>query len=108
MFDYQTPAQHRRETSDSTAINEPQASNNKYQRVLEYFKANEPYQTALKQDGISFSEVQRIFKEQISDFDYKKQGFSQWKKFLNSVIQGTEFEIVKSGSNNSIAKLKIG
>jgi len=88
-----------------------EAQNNKkiYQKVLEYLRTNEPYQSALKQDGVYFSEVNKVLKEQISGFDYKKQGFSQFKKCLNSIIQGTEFQIVQVeiGNNNSIAKLKI-
>ncbi|MGB3650775.1 MAG: NYN domain-containing protein [Rivularia sp. (in: cyanobacteria)] len=95
---------------DETTAKVEQGKNkkkNNYKFVLEYLRTNEPYQTALKQNGVCFSDVQKVFKEQISGFDYKKQGFSQFKKFLNSVIQGTKFKIVQSGSNNSIAKLKI-
>ncbi len=95
---------------DETTAKVEQGKNkkkNNYKFVLEYLRTNEPYQTALKQNGVCFSDVQKVFKEQVSGFDYKKQGFSQFKKFLNSVIQGTKFKIVQSGSNNSIAKLKI-
>ncbi len=90
--------------NNAKATVEAQKSKNNYRKVLEYLKNNQPYQSALKEDGVDFSEVNKVFKEQISDFDYKKQGFTQFKKFLNSVIQGTEFKIVKSGSN---VKLKI-
>ncbi|MDY6898771.1 MAG: NYN domain-containing protein [Cyanobacteriota bacterium] len=83
--------------------------NHQHQKVLSYLKTNEPYQSSLKKDGVDLSEVIKVFKEQISDFDYQKLGFSQFKKFLNSIIQGTEFKIVKvqTGNNNSIPKLMI-
>ena len=100
------PASVQGNSEETTAKVEAQGKKkkNNYKLVLDYLKANEPYRTSLKQNGIDFSTVCKVFKEQIPDFDYKKQGFSQFKKFLNSVIQGTEFKIVKSGSN---AKLKI-
>jgi uncharacterized LabA/DUF88 family protein len=80
---------------------------NNYKFVLDYFKINEPYRTSLKQNGIDFSTVHKVFKEQISGFDYKKQGFSQFKKFLNLIIQGTEYKIVCVDENKKIPMLKI-
>ena len=105
FFRLPDPVKDRNGTSISTATDEPSSYN--YQNVLEYLKNNEPYRSALKQDGINFSDVLRVFKDKILDFDYKKEGFKQFNKFLNSIIQGTEFKIVKSGSNHSIAKLKM-
>ena len=83
--------------------------NHQHQKVLIYLKSNEPYQSYLRKDGVDLSEVIIVFKEQISDFDYKKQGFKQFNKFLSSIIQGTEFKIIKAqiGNNNSISRLKI-
>ncbi len=80
---------------------------NDYKFVLDYLKINEPYRTCLKQNGVDFSIVCKVFKEQISGFDYKKQGFSQFKKFLKSIIQGTEFKIVCVDENKKIPMLKI-
>ena len=97
--------QNRNETSISTATDEAKKSN--YQHVLEYLKNNEPYRSALTQDGVEFSDALKLFKEQILDFDYKKQGFSQFKKFLNSIIQGTEFKIICVDKNKKIPRLKI-
>ncbi|MEM1395119.1 MAG: NYN domain-containing protein [Cyanobacteria bacterium P01_H01_bin.150] len=80
---------------------------NQNQEVLNYLKNNEPYQSDLKEDGVDLSIVIKVFKEKMPDFDYNKQGFSQFKQFLNSTIQDTEFIIVQFGCNNSISKLKI-
>ncbi|AFY57927.1 hypothetical protein Riv7116_5558 [Rivularia sp. PCC 7116] len=86
---------------------ETQKSKSNYQEVLNYLKKNEPYRTALKQNGVDFSQVSKVFKEQISGFDYKKQGFKQFKNFLNSTIQGTEFKIICVDKCNKISRLKI-
>ena len=102
------PVPHRRETSDSTAtVEPPQLRNNLHQEVLNYLRTNQPYQSSLRQDGVDFSIVHRVFKEQISDFDYQQLGFSKFKKFLNSIIQGTEFKIVCVDENKKIPMLKI-
>jgi uncharacterized LabA/DUF88 family protein len=99
------PVQHRREISDSTAtVEPPQLRNNRHQEVLNYLRTNQPYQSSLRQDGVDFSIVHKVFREQISDFNYQQENFPTFKAFLNSIIQGTEFKIVKSGSN---VKLKI-
>ncbi|MBF2015987.1 MAG: NYN domain-containing protein [Rivularia sp. T60_A2020_040] len=94
-----------------TATNEKQTNENQnqnnYKLVLEYLKTNEPHRTLLKQNGIDFSTVHRIFKEQISNFDYKKIGFTKFQVFLNSIIQGTEFKIIFQDRNKTKPMLKI-
>ncbi|WP_414623609.1 NYN domain-containing protein [Calothrix sp. CCY 0018] len=87
--------------------NKPKANKNDYQKVLAYLKTNEPHRTSLKQSGIDFSILHKVFKEQISGFDYKQEGFSQFQKFLNSTIQGTEFKIVCVDKNTKTSRLKI-
>ena len=88
-------------------VEKQQLINHQHQEVLNYLRNNEPYQSYLRQDGIAFPAVHNIFLQQISGFDYRELGFKQFKLFLNSIIKGTEFKIVKSGSNHTIAKLKI-
>ncbi len=102
------PAQHRRETSDSTAtVEPPQLRNNRHQEVLKYLRTNEPYQSSLRRDGVDFSIVHRVFREQISDFDYQQLGFSKLKQFFDSIIQGTDFEIIFRGEDKTRPALKI-
>ncbi|MEM9926090.1 MAG: NYN domain-containing protein [Cyanobacteria bacterium P01_D01_bin.50] len=97
--------------TETTAKLEAQANkkkkNNNYQLVLDYLKTNEPYRTALKQNGINLSDVHKVLKEQISGFDYKKQGFKKFKLFLDSIIQDTEFKIVFHGKNKTRPMLTI-
>ncbi len=78
-----------------------------HQKVLNYLKTHEPYQSSLQNSGVDLSEVFNVFKEQISGFNYQELGFNKFKSFLISIIKGTEFKIFQSGMNNSIKRLKI-
>ncbi|MEL6165450.1 MAG: NYN domain-containing protein, partial [Cyanobacteria bacterium J06628_3] len=82
---------------------------NQNQEVLNYLKTNQPYQSSLRQDGVDISIVHQVFREQISGFDYHELGFRRFKLFLNSIIKGTEFQIVQIeiSQNHSSSKLKI-
>ncbi|MGB3760123.1 MAG: NYN domain-containing protein [Rivularia sp. (in: cyanobacteria)] len=93
--------------TETAAKNKAKANKNDYQKVLDYLKNNEPHRTSLKQNGIDFSTVHKTFKEQISGFDYNKQGFKTFKAFLNSIIQGTIFKIVFHDKYKTTLMLKI-
>ena len=102
------PGQHRNAISDSTAtVEPPQLRNNPHQEVLKYLRTNEPYRSSLIRDGVDFSIVHRVFKEQISDFDYHQLGFSRLKQFFDSIIIGTDFEIIFRGEDRTRPALKI-
>ena len=88
-------------------VEKQQLINHQHQEVLNYLRNNEPYQSSLRKDGMAFPAVHNIFLEKISGFDYKERNFKTFTAFLNSIIRDTEFKIVKSGSNHTIAKLKI-
>ncbi|MBV6627553.1 MAG: NYN domain-containing protein [Rivularia sp. (in: Bacteria)] len=101
------PVNYRNEVNHPSSTVEPPQLRNRYQEVLNYLRNNQPYRSDLRQDGVDLSVVRKLCKEQISDFDYQELNFKKFKSFLKSIIQDTEFEIVHSGSNNSIAKLKL-
>ncbi|MEM7716709.1 MAG: NYN domain-containing protein [Cyanobacteria bacterium P01_A01_bin.68] len=93
--------------NSTSTVETQQFINHQHQEVLNYLRNNEPYQSSLRKDGMAFPAVHNIFLEKISGFDYKERNFKTFTAFLNSIIRDTEFKIVKSGSNHTIAKLKI-
>ncbi len=102
------PLKHKKKVDNvASTFETPLLRNNQYQEVLNYLKTNEPYRNQLTQAGMTFPAVHRVFREQISGFDYQELGFSKLRLFLDDIIQGTEFNIVQTDSNNSIAKLKL-
>ncbi len=90
-----------------TATVEPQVGKNQYQLVLQYLKTNEPYKSSLTEEGVDLSVVGQVFKDRIPRFDYSQHGFLNFKSFLNSIIQNSEFKIVNHNTNDIIKMLKI-
>lgn len=98
----------RNELNNSTpTVETRELINHQHREVLKYLKTNEPYQSSLRQDGVDISIIHNVFKERISGFDYHELGFRGWKKFLDSIIQHTDLEIIFRGENRTKPALKI-
>ncbi|MEO1558315.1 MAG: NYN domain-containing protein [Cyanobacteria bacterium J06632_19] len=102
------PFQPRKEIDNPTSTFEPpQLRNNPHQEVLNYLRTNQDYQSSLRQEGVELSVIGQVFKDRIPGFNYQELNFRRFQTFLNSIIQGTDFQIVESGGRHSIAKLKL-
>ncbi len=108
FFRLPDPVQNRNGITNSTAtVEAPQLRNNPHQEVLNYLRTNEPYQSSLRQDGVDLSVIGQVFRDKIPGFRYSQHNFPNFTSFLNSTIHDTEFEIVQTGNDHSIAKLKM-
>ena len=108
FFRLPDPVQSRNGITNSTAtVEAPRLRNNQHQDVLNYLRTNEPYQSSLRQDGVDLSVIGQVFRDKIPGFSYSQHNFPNFTSFLNSTIHDTEFEIVQTGNDHSIAKLKM-